>query len=152
MVSPAVVAVLNSNPDAIALLTAPLQEAGFIVIGASVADMRDRRADLELFLRTHRPHVIVFDVAPPYGLNWRLLERLREMPSAKDVRFVVTSVNPDRAEELSRGEHTIYEVIGKPYDLGRITDAVKDAARVARDERIASGLLPDAVADHRRGR
>src|SRR3954471_14042756 len=99
MLGPAVVAIFNSSPDAIALLSAPLREAGFTVVGAPIHELRERRVDLDHFLRTHRPHVVVFDVAPPYGLNWRLLDRLREMPSAKDVRFIVTSVNPQRAEE-----------------------------------------------------
>lgn len=150
MVGPAVVAIFNSSPDAIALLSAPLREAGFTVVTALIHELRERRVDLDHFLRTHRPHVVVFDVGPPYGLNWRLLDRLREMPSAKGVRFIVTSVNPQRAEELSRGEQTIYEVIGKPYDLKQIADAVAEAVRIARDGRIAEGLLHDAVAHHRR--
>lgn len=124
-----VIAIFNSNPDAIAMLTRAFSVAGFAVVSALVHEMRESEDDLARFLSTHRPSVIVFDVAPPYGLNWRLLDRLRRMPTARDIRFLLTSVNPDRAEELSRGEDQIYEVIGKPYELAKITQAVKEAVR-----------------------
>jgi CheY-like chemotaxis protein len=142
-----IIAIFNSNPDAIDMLTSALSAAGFVVVSALVHELRERDVDLEDFLSTHKPAVIVFDVAPPYGLNWRLLERLRAMPSAQDSRFVVTSVNPQRAEELSRGEYQIHEVVGKPYDLGRITDAVKDAfrARPTRDEGVSGDPTREAI-------
>jgi CheY-like chemotaxis protein len=146
------IAIFNSNPDAIEMLTSALTTAGFDVVSAAINELRDQDSVREHFLETHNPAVIVFDVAPPYGANWRLLDKLRAMPPAADIRFVVTSVNPQRAEELSRGEYQIYEVVGKPYDLGRITQAVKEAfrARPTRDKAVADNLPGETLSVERR--
>jgi hypothetical protein len=85
------------------------------------------------FVKVHRPTVIVFDLVPPYDRNYRFIEHLRETEALNGCQngcqFVLTSTNPTRAQELAGTLNEVYEVIGKPYDLDRITRAVKEASR-----------------------
>jgi CheY-like chemotaxis protein len=144
-----VIAIFNANPDAIELLAHVLSVAGFIVVSALIPDVRDGRVDLDEFLAAHDPSVIVFDVAPPYGRNWRFLERLRDMAAMRERRLIITSLNPRHVEDLTRGDEKVYEVVGKPYDLGLITQAVKEACR-ARSTRLADDRpAGDAILERR---
>ena len=61
-----VVAIINTSPDTIGLLADLLERAGFLVVTTYTHHIRDGSIDLEAFLRTHRPRVIVYDIAPPY--------------------------------------------------------------------------------------
>ncbi len=45
--------------------------------------------------------------------------------------FVITSTNPNRARELAGTAEDIYEIVGKPYNIDKIVDAVRGAGRMA---------------------
>ena len=64
---------------------------------------------------------------PPYDRSWLFFEHLRELPTMKHRRFVLTSTNPSRVQQIANTDQQILEIIGKPYDLQMITDAVKAA-------------------------
>jgi DNA-binding NarL/FixJ family response regulator len=67
------------------------------------------------------------------------MEQLRDT-TMRDRRFVITSTNAKRAAELAATSEYIHEVIGKPYDIDRIVEAVRQAARALPPrERGASG-------------
>src|SRR5690606_19165232 len=93
------------------------------------ADIRDSIVELEAFVRVHDPAVIVYDIAPPYEANWALFQHLRSRPVLKDRQFVVTTTNLRQVERLVSPGETVYEIIGKPYDLDLIVRAVKEASR-----------------------
>jgi hypothetical protein len=44
-------------------------------------------------------------------------------------QFVLTSVNVERLHEHIGTRDPVFEIVGKPYDLERITRAVKEASR-----------------------
>ena len=44
-------------------------------------------------------------------------------------QFVVTSTNAERAKELAATQEDVFEIVGKPYDLSQICDAVRQATR-----------------------
>jgi DNA-binding response OmpR family regulator len=123
------IVVCNSSPDAIALLTAALSRAGFDVLWVLIPDLRSGRLDIDRFLADHDARVLVYDIAAPYDDNWTFLQQLRSRPSMAGRRFVITSPNAHHVEELAGRDETIYEVVGKPYDLDAITRAVKEAIR-----------------------
>ncbi len=129
-----VVAVLNSNDDVVELLRMVVEQAGFVVISAHVDAMkRGDSSVLELVTR-HRPDVVIYDIVPPYEASWRFLELLRE-DVLKGPQFVLTSTNPARVVELTGASAgAVHEIIGKPYDLDRIVEAVTAAARLGRSD------------------
>jgi CheY-like chemotaxis protein len=128
-----VAAVINTSPDTVDLLKDALERAGFIVVTSYTHDIRDGTLDVEAFLRVHRPHVIVYDIAPPYDRNWEFLQHLRTSVMS-GFRFVLTTTNPGRIEALANRDEKVYEVVGKADDLEAIVRATKEAAR-ARDTR-----------------
>jgi DNA-binding NtrC family response regulator len=124
------VAVINSTPDIVDMLRLALEQAGLVVVSSLTFQLREGHVDLERFVQQHQPRVIVYDISPPYDANWKLFEHIAAMPVMKGRQFVITSTNRKHVEQISGAQrHEIYEVIGKPYDLGEIVQAVKEATR-----------------------
>ena len=123
-----VVAILNSNDDVVELLRMAIEQAGLVVVSTHIDAVRRGDSSLMDFIQEHDPDVIVYDLVPPYDRGWRFLEHLRET-SMRGRRFVITSTNPKRATELANTSEDIYEILGKPYDIDLIVDAVREAAR-----------------------
>src|ERR1041385_9539849 len=61
-----VIALFNSNLDALVMLGKLLESAGFTVISALIPDLRSGRYDVNAMLDRHDPSVIVYDIGPPY--------------------------------------------------------------------------------------
>jgi len=91
--------------------------------------IRDGEVDLEAFLRRHNPRVIVYDIAPPYECELATAPHLRSLSVMRDRKVIITSVNRRQVENLAGTDETIYEIVGKPYDLDLLVQAVKEAAR-----------------------
>ena len=120
---------LNSNDDTVEMLRMLLESQGMLAVSAHVDDIRRGVFDFGGFLSEHNPQVIIFDVVPPYDRCWLMLEHLRGVPAASGKRWVITSTNPERVKEIAHAEEPVYEIIGKPYDLQLIVDAVKREMR-----------------------
>ena len=124
-----VVAVINSTPDIVEMLRVPLEQAGFVVVTGLTFEVREGHVDLAHFIEQHQPRVVVYDIAPPYEANWHLFKHVCAMPVMQGGEFVVTSTNASHVEKLAGQQREIYEIVGKPYDLGRVVQAVKEATR-----------------------
>jgi DNA-binding response OmpR family regulator len=123
------VAVINSNEDTVEMLRACLQQNGFTsVTTAHVTDIRNGRTDFLKFLEEHDPKIIVYDVGIPYEENWRFLQLLMSSDAMKGRRIVVTTTNKRVLDRLVGSETRSFEIVGKPYDLQVIVDAVQKAA------------------------
>lgn len=127
--TPLVVAIVNTNPDLVRLLRMALERAGFIVFEIFIEDIKLGAANVDAFLSQHNPKVIVYDLAPPYDVNWRFLDHLRTATDFKGRRFVLTSVNVRNAEEVVKGDESVYEIVGEDTDIAEVVRAVKEAAR-----------------------
>jgi CheY-like chemotaxis protein len=123
------VAVVNSAPDAVEMLRESLEDAGFLVVTCFTHEIRDGRIDFEAFVRTHKPSVISYDIAPPYAKNVRLFQHVRSLDFVRDIQFVLTAMNPANVHKLVGHDEKIYEVVDRDEDLHRWIDAVKQASR-----------------------
>jgi response regulator RpfG family c-di-GMP phosphodiesterase len=127
--APTVVAVFNASDDIVEMLRLALENAGYLVVTGHVTDMIRGSLDVQRFVAQHDPRAIVYDIAPPYERNWQFLEHLRHMPDIAHRPFVLTSTHAARVRELvGVRDEMIHEILGKPYDIEEIVDAVKVAA------------------------
>jgi DNA-binding response OmpR family regulator len=126
---PTVVAILNTSPDTIQMLRGVLQQAGFVVVSAFIHDIRDGVTNLDAFLGEHQPAAIVYDVAVPYAENWRFFQHIRSRESCVQCQFVLTTTNAREVAKIAGAEQHLHEIVGKPYDLGEVARAVKEAVR-----------------------
>ena len=129
MQNAAVVAVINSTPDIVDVLRLALEQAGMVVVSALTHQIREGKIDVEQFIGQHQPRVIAYDIAPPYEANWQLFQHMASMPVMEGRQFVVTSTNARHVEGLAGPQQHVYEIVGKPFDLGQIVQAVKEALR-----------------------
>ena len=120
------IAVFNSSSDTVDLLRTALEAEGFQTVVGNIPDVKKGELDLVDFINQHTPAVIVYDISPPYDANWRFLRLVRSSEALQRREFVLTTTNKPALDKLV-GDTEALEVIGKPYDLGRIIDAVRAA-------------------------
>jgi DNA-binding response OmpR family regulator len=126
---PLVAALFNTSADLVDLVRRAFEPAGIVVVSLLTRQIREGGVDLKNFLLHHNPDVVVYDIAPPYEANWMLFKHIRSLDHMKDRKIVLTSMNKKHVEKLTGRDATIYEIVGKPYDLNRLVHAVKEAAR-----------------------
>lgn len=119
------VAIFNSSEDTIEVLKIALEQEGYVVSSAHVADVKKGQVDVLQFVEQHRPDVIIYDIALPYEENWTFLRLLKSSDALKHIKWVLTTTHGKRLRELVGECGEVYEVIGKPYDLQQIVTAVK---------------------------
>ena len=123
------IAVINSSEDTVEMLRACLQQNGFTaVVTAHVTDLRRGTTDFLKFIEEHDPKVLVYDIAIPYEENWRFLQLLMSSESMNGRRVVITTTNKRVLEQRIGQKTEAHELVGKPYDLQAIVDAVQRAA------------------------
>jgi len=120
------IAVFNSSDDTVELLRTALEAEGFQTVAGNIPDVKKGDLDLIDFVNHHTPAVILYDISPPYDANWRFLRLVRSSESLKKHQFVLTTTNKPALEQLV-GQTEALEIIGKPYDLGRVIEAVRTA-------------------------
>ena len=125
------VAVVNTSEEVAGLLRAVLQMEGYATVEAFTLEFKRGIKNFGEWAREHRPEVIIWDVAIPYEENWDLFLRISQSEEAAGIAFVVTTTNKDALEMLV-GPTPTCELVGKPFDLDHILDAVKRSARAAK--------------------
>jgi CheY-like chemotaxis protein len=127
--TPPTVLIVNGLQDTIDMLRLVLEDAGFRVVDMQARDVRRGEADLAAAVALHRAAAVLYDVAIPYAENWRAVQACLNDPALADVGFVLTTTNK-RALEGIVGTTGTLEIIGKPYDLFAVVDAVRQAAKM----------------------
>lgn len=124
-----VIAVFNSSDDMVELLRMMLESNGFVVVSGHVADLRRAKLDLEAFVNQNQPQVVVYDLVPPYDVQWAFLDQLRTVSPLRGIPFVLTSTNAAMARQLAGRTEQVIEVLGRPFDMDELLDAVRRAAK-----------------------
>jgi DNA-binding response OmpR family regulator len=124
-----VVAIVNTNPDLLRLLRVNLEAAGFVVIVIHIEDIKTAAGDVEATIERHDPRVIIYDIVPPYDVNWRFFDHLRCTKAFQGRHFVLTTVNISQVQRIVGKESVVYEVVGEASDIQQVVRAVKEATR-----------------------
>jgi CheY-like chemotaxis protein len=121
-------AVLNNSHQVLRLVCKWFQERGHHCATAVVADMPEAHIQVEQFISSIKPDVVIYDVALPYFSSWDLLAAIRELPSMKSQKFVVTTPNKKQLDRAVKRPTPAVELTGQQADMERL---LKLVARVA---------------------
>jgi DNA-binding response OmpR family regulator len=126
--TPRVVALFNASDDTVEMVQHMLRASDFeCLIGCHFADLRKGRVDFARYIGEHEPHVVIFDISPPYEENWRFFKTLRDDKAMQGRGLVLTTTNKQRLDETVGNDSDAFEIVGKPYDLAQIEGAIKAA-------------------------
>lgn len=121
------IAIVNTSEDLIDVLKMFFQDEGYEVVTTNVRVFRTREQDLEQFIAAHDPAVLLWDIALPYDANWNFFQQVKQLPVMQGRRFVLTTTNEKRVREVACTEPEVIEIVGKPFDLNQLAQAVQRA-------------------------
>jgi DNA-binding response OmpR family regulator len=115
--------IINSSPDTCDMLEAFFQGEGWVTAVASSKALREHEITGRDLMAAHRPDAILIDVAIPYETNWAASQELRSDPEVV-VPIVLTTTNEAVLRRLVGPDERIQEIVGKPYDLQQLQEAI----------------------------
>jgi CheY-like chemotaxis protein len=118
-------AILNDSQQVLRMLCEWFQNHGHDCTAAAIADMPEAHVEIEKFISSIKPDVVVYDVAIPYASSFDLLEIVRSMPTMKSQRFVVTTPNKKELDNAVGTKTLALEIAGERADLERLLKAVE---------------------------
>ena len=123
------IAVFNSSEDTIEMVRLLLEHRGHRVVGGHTDDIVHGRLDFDAFMAEHEPCAIMWDIAPPYDQNWVFLQQLLTRSSMDGRGVVITTTHKQHLDRLAGQQTGAFEIIGKPYDMNAVAEAIEAACR-----------------------
>jgi len=125
-----VVALFNASDDTSEMVQRMLDASGFnCLVGCHFADLKNGRIDFARYLGAREPAVVIIDISPPYQENWHFFKSLRDHTAMEGRGLVLTTTNKRRLDEVVGADSEAFEIVGKPYDLDQIKDAIHAAVK-----------------------
>ena len=138
MVKPTLtVAVFNASDDTVEMLKTLLSESGYRAVSGEVDEVKSGKLDFIAFMETHNPDAVIWDIAPPYDRNWNFFKLLRTIGPLAGRAIILTTTHKEHLDALAGHDTGAIEIVGKPYDLQVIADAVSRG--IERQQRGARG-------------
>lgn len=131
------VIVMNTSKEITEVLQEVLIGEGFDTLTQFTYKFKNDEIDFDEYVSMSRPDVILYDIALPYEENYELFLELSSRKVVRDIPFILTTTNKKALEGLV-GPTSTHELIGKPYDLKEIIEAVKRAAASSKLKRTAT--------------
>ena len=122
--SPApLIACVNASEDIVELLADVMKHEGWRAV-THVSPSKLGPAPTIEFLRQVQPQACIYSVSIPYQESWANFQQVREaLPLCA---WVVTTTNKRALDELVGPTNTI-EIMGKPFDIDHVAQAVRRA-------------------------
>jgi DNA-binding response OmpR family regulator len=118
------VAVFNASDDTVEMLTTLLSHQGYRAVAGHADHVKSGELNFVAFLREHQPSAMIWDIAPPYDRNWNFFQLIRALDNCP---IVLTTTHKQNLDALAGKDTGALEIVGKPYDLQLIVDAVSRA-------------------------
>jgi DNA-binding response OmpR family regulator len=118
------VAVFDASDDTVEMLKTLLSERGFRAISGHADDVKSGALDFITFLKEHQPSAIIWDNSPPYDRNWNFVKLIRGLHLLRNCTWVLTTTHKQHLDKIAGQETGAFEIVGKPYDIRLIVDAV----------------------------
>lgn len=116
------VALLNTSPDFIDIMTDLLNMEGFTTVADYIVEFRKGKKDIRAFMTEHQPDVVIYDIAIPYAENWSFFQHVVAVSGLKPCQFILVTTNRNVLNQVI-GENRSLEIIGKPFDLDHVIAA-----------------------------
>jgi DNA-binding response OmpR family regulator len=129
-----VVALFNASDDTVEMVKRMLGASGFTcLVGCHFSDLRNGVINFDRYLADRKPDVVIFDISPPYRENWDFFKTLRDSKAMEGRGLVLTTTNKNRLDETVGKDSEAFEIVGKPYDLDQIKNAIYAALKETRE-------------------
>jgi len=126
-----VVAIVHQDQSVSAVLCALLEDEGYRCLPTLLPTPRHDDAELADLLDQQGATVVIYDVAPPYDVNWARLQRLRARNGGQAPTFVVVTTDRSLLEALRPAADGV-AVLAEPFALDELVAAVQRAAEELR--------------------